>query len=201
MGTTLIIVELMIIGCEVLTWVVLLLRKLSPTLRTVICLDSLKACSPLLATFAVAIAYTLGVVGDRFLGHASTLVQTRLDRMPYMTRDDAQRDFYMTEIFRPHAHDYFQDSNRQIRLLRATCFNSVITALVLLFFYRRPWKDWKDWKPWKAWVLSLSLLFLGFVSGFTWYMTDRTLRERLYEFYSACQKNQERSPSIMETKR
>ncbi len=96
----------------------------------------------------------------------------------------------MTEVFQPHAHDYFETANRQIRLLRATLFNSFITALVLLVAYRSYCK--------KAWLLPSLLLVLALVSSWTWYMTYKTLKERHDEFYRACQKDQQGSTSAVE---
>jgi len=190
MSTTLIVVELLMIGCQVLAWVVLLLIRLCPQLIPSDQMEpeNVKEWTPALATFAVVIAYTVGVVGDRFLGNVSTCVQLRLHKT---SQDIAEREFYMTEVFRPYAHDYFETSNRQIRLLRATCFNSFITALVLLFGY------WSFCK--KAWLLPVLLVVLTLVSGGTWYMTYRTLHERHKEFYRACQKNQVGSTSTMES--
>ena len=100
------------------------------------------------------------------------------------------REFYMTEIFRPYANNYFETANRQIRLLRATCVNSFITLIVLLVGY------WPYWK--KVWLLPVFLLILVLVSCGTWYLTDKTLKERLGEFQRVCQENREGSKSTME---
>ncbi len=84
MSTTLIIVELLMIGCQVLVWVVLLLNRFHPRLipDEVKTLENVKACAPLLATLAIATVYTVGVVGDRFVGHLSTNVQLWLGKAP-----------------------------------------------------------------------------------------------------------------------
>ena len=73
MGTTLIIVELVIIGFQVLVWVTLLLwLVLYPNH---VCLDQLKGWFsglkdwvPVVALLVLAMAYTLGLVFDRSLG-------------------------------------------------------------------------------------------------------------------------------------
>jgi hypothetical protein len=80
-GTTLVIVELLIIGFEVSLWVALLIWRLSglePTSQDIwpwTWLDRSEELFPLLATGTVATAYTLGIVFDRSIGHVSTLLQ------------------------------------------------------------------------------------------------------------------------------
>ena len=193
MGTTLVIVELLIIGFEVLIWVVLLLWRFD---AIPIGLDDLKDCGPLMVTFVLGTAYTLGIVGDRFLGHLSTLVgwlclcwkesSTGEAAAQKETPKGAQDDLYLTEIFQPHAYDYFENGNRQKRLLRATCFNSLFTALVLFFGYplhRMPW--------------TVALLLLTFVSAGTWWMSHATQKKSWGRLCSAMQRKQERPASIM----
>ena len=175
MSTTLIIVELLIVGCQTLVWVALLLRRFNPSLVPI---EELRR-PELLATVLIATAYTLGVVGDRVVGHLSTRTQVLCGYGDPCDPDViAAREFYLTEVFKPSAHDYFETSSRQIRLLRATGFNSVVTALVLLLY-------WKHRK--KAWLLPVLLVLLGVASFVTWYLTDRTQKARYFELYRACQ--------------
>jgi len=167
MGTTLVIVELLIIGFEVLIWISLLLRQLCPGVCSL--LDALKGWDPLLAV-VVGTAYTLGIVCDRFLGNVSVFVQDHKyheclcdilkarrviqwlsekctsirrslrkdqpDREHLAQNDRPHIDFYTSEIFLPHAFDALENTNRQIRLLRATTVNSFTTFFVLLIWYR-----------------------------------------------------------------
>ena len=72
MATTLVIVELLITGFEVLIWVSLLLWHVGAI--PISPLDKLKE-PTLLVPFLVGTTYTLGIVWDRFLGHTSTLFQ------------------------------------------------------------------------------------------------------------------------------
>jgi hypothetical protein len=72
MGTTLVIVELLIVGFQVLIWVALLLWhfKAMPAWP-----EELNQSDALLFAFAAGTAYMLGIVCDRVLGHLSTLSQ------------------------------------------------------------------------------------------------------------------------------
>jgi hypothetical protein len=182
MSTTVIIVELLIIGVQTLVWVVLLLGRVSPDLISLEELDK----PELLATVLVATAYTVGVVADRFLGNLSTNIQKLRARDPY-NPGGAAREFYMTEIFKPNAHEHFQTSERQIRLLRATGVNSFITMIVLVAGYRE--------YLWRTWLLSGLLLLLAGVPAWTWCATRRMVNAAHAEFYRACEKDQKQPAS------
>ncbi len=181
-STTVIIVELLIIGCQALVWIILLLGWLTPSAVSLEKLkkpDNLKTCAPLLVSVVVVAAYTVGVVGDRVLGHLSTSVQTFCGHDPYCP-GGAVREFYMTEVVRSHAYEYFQTSERQIRLLRATGINSFITMIVLVIAYRKHLG--------RTWLLSVFLLLLSIASAWTWYKTREMVKAAYAEFYQACDK-------------
>ena len=208
MATTLVIVELLITGFEVLIWVSLLLWHVGAI--PISPLDKLKE-PTLLVPFLVGTAYTLGIVWDRFLGHTSTLFQKVIKcppgngqhntkcqdpeaktlKTPRTSDSDHKDDFYRTEIFKPHAYDAWENTNRQIRLLRATCFSSVITAIVLYI--------WRD-SYCKAPVLVFALLVLGFISGFGWVMSYRMQATSRTELYCAVQRKENKQPPISDNR-
>ncbi len=193
MSTTLIIVELLIVGYQVLVWVILLLGWRRPDLvplKELRKAENLKALAPLLTTFLIATAYTFGVVGDRFLGHLSTEIQSGLGRQPCPPPGNPVGDFCLTKISLPHAYDYFETSSRQVRLLRATGVNSTITLAVLLaLWYRKGWKI--------GMLVPLLLLFLAIASFWTWWMTHETLTMKQNAFYNAWRTGQEVSTNAV----
>jgi len=83
MGTTLVIVELLIIGFQVLVWAALFLWPLPKEWFSSLCLDKdwarlLQEVTPLLSVGALAAVYTLGLVFDRFVGWATTWLLRKL---------------------------------------------------------------------------------------------------------------------------
>lgn len=197
MGTTLVIVELLIIGFEVLIWISLLLRQFCPGVCSL--LDALKAWDPLLAV-VVGIAYTLGIVCDRFLGNMSVFVEDHkyVERLfaIFKARKDLpdlncpefdgrpDKEFYTNDIFLPHAFDALGNTNRQIRLLRATSINSFITFIVLLVWYR----SYDD-----LCFVDVLLLAIGFVSAWNWYMSRKTYYRNVIRCYYVAQKKKRTS--------
>jgi hypothetical protein len=212
-STTLIIFELLIIGFQVLVWVALLLHKLHPELIPVGKLKDpkiLKAHTPLLATllatFAIAIAYTFGIVGDRLIGDVSTILQWAKKTVQSVGREksgqsqdtqDAAREFWYSEIYRCHAYDSFETANRQIRLLRATFVNSMMTIAVVIGWHRlvrrENWrrlvrrKNW-HWPVSREKQLLVSLAALALISVCTWCITAKMQERKMTALYNACHK-------------
>jgi hypothetical protein len=196
MGTTLIIVELLIIGFQVLIWVGLLLShfKAMPTWS-----EELNRSDTLLFAFVAGTAYTLGIVCDRFLGHASTLLQALLECLRDKRRSKTSsgtpqakgqerlptdeksliRDFYANHIYRPQAYEALENVNRHVRLLRATGFNSIIIAGMLFAWHR------SDCEP-----LWISLALLGLVSCVAWVATSRRWKTNLTSVFRAAQREE-----------
>jgi hypothetical protein len=205
MGTTLIIVELLIIGFQVLIWVALLLRHLGAIPNWP---ERLEGCHTLLIGFLVGTAYTLGIVSDRVVGHVSTIFQagvrhvidTRQSKSNSGTSEASVqerppadekahiREFYAHHIYGPHAYDALENANRQIRLLRATCFNSFIIALML-----------SRWYPSKYKPLWRSLFILAFLSSATWIASYRMRENNLKHVYHAWQREQSTEASERES--
>ncbi|MBN1359688.1 MAG: hypothetical protein JW993_03800 [Sedimentisphaerales bacterium] len=155
------IVELLIIGFQVLLWVGLLFWALSDGKDA--CTQSLKELDrwiPVLGVGTFAAAYTLGLLFDRLIGNLSALVQAKL--LPNRSKDVSDQG---ASILLQH-HDawaYIESVNRQIRLLRATCFNSLLTMFVVLVWY----------KP--CWIIPWLLLAVFVASSVTWPMSSRRL--------------------------
>lgn len=169
MATTLVIVEFLIVGFQVCVWIGLLVWKYCDMDDILMCL---KEWSPLSATCALALAYTLGVTFDRFAGAISAWVQKKtkrarrslsrkgqeaVDRTPSVreTPDDVALRATRLMLKYPEAYAYWEQLNRQIRLLRATCVNGLICAIVVLFFYRSVW--------------CIPLVPLTFISAYAWH--------------------------------
>ena len=203
MGTTLIIVELLIIGFQVLIWVGLLLSHFDGLpIRP----EELSERDPLLVGFLVGAAYTLGIVWDRVLGHTSTwLLQPvvrgvrRTKRRPvpalrkwlydrvrhFRDKSDDQEetdkidDFYRNHIFRPHAYEASENANRQVRLLRATGFNSVIIGGMLFAWHRSEYK-----------ALWITLAILGGLCFLAWMLSTITRKRNRADLYHAAQREE-----------
>lgn len=192
MGTTLIIVELVIIGFQVLVWVTLLLWPvLKPNL---VHLKHMENWVPVVALSVVAMAYTLGVVFDRFLGFlASISYSQRLLKWlkltfghqtnePTSTVTLTEKHYYIMQR-NPEAYKQWEYNDRQVRLLRATFANAFLIAIIVCF---------KDWLYWKIW---LSLFILGALAAITW-ITGRLRSDdaldQLYEIANPKAQNAEK---------
>lgn len=127
MGTTQIIVELLIIGFQVLTWVVLLFGVDRISCDT---LAMLKKWFPLVGVLGLAAAYTLGSVFDRLLG----FIIDRLQEVRIGTDSDVEErketQYRVMLSNTTDASKHLHNVNQQKRLLRATCVNAVMIALV-----------------------------------------------------------------------
>jgi hypothetical protein len=196
MGTTLIIVELLIIGFQVLVWAGLLLHHFDAIPAWP---EPLKGCNALFVGVLVGTAYTLGIVCDRVLGHLSTVVQagvrhvidTRqsksnsgtyeasVQKRPRADEKERILEFYARHIYAPHAYGALENANRHIRLLRATCVNSIIMAITLFLWYRSDYKR-----------LSISLLILALFSLLAWLMSSRMRKKNVLMLYRGWQEEQ-----------
>ena|GEM_PF-2555239 len=146
MGTTLIIVELVIIGFQVLVWVALLLGL------DWIPFAKLKDWIPLVGVLALALAYTLGIVFDRFFGFFTSKIQKKLLNpdshnwckhlrfiLPRYIRtsnykpDEAKKKRFDIMLKHSDAHRELENIVRQIRLLRATYINTLIIFIICCF--------------------------------------------------------------------
>jgi len=147
-GTTLIIVELVIIGFQVLVWITLLLWPvLKPNL---VHLKHLKDWVPVVALSVLAMAYTLGIVFDRSLGClTSTLKLTSKE-----TQETLKRNHYYIMLNNPETYRQWENVERRVYLLRATFFNSFIIAGIVWYKYRSRWKIW----------LPLAILAIAFIT-------------------------------------
>lgn len=172
MGTTLIIVELVIIGFQVLVWVALLLWPvLDPKY---ICFDQLKDWVSVAALSVLAVAYTLGIVCDRFLGFLTSTScfqwliskfewlrsKLKCDRQNSQTGKPTSTRYHYAYMMLKHIEVYKQWEyiDRRIRLLRATSVNAFLIVLIGCFRYGL-WLYWRFWLP---------LFILAILSALTW---------------------------------
>jgi len=155
MATTLVIVEFLIVGFQVCVWLGLLLGKCSPQAR--IWIFSHRELDPFIATYALATAYTLGIVFDRLFGAFSSVLQhvsKWLAERPKKSKGSSD-DQYRLILHYPEAYAQLQQINRQTRLLRATFWNSLICALIVGIAYRSGW--------------SILLFLFAIACAYTWY--------------------------------
>ncbi|MBN1360610.1 MAG: hypothetical protein JW993_08460 [Sedimentisphaerales bacterium] len=153
MGTTLLIVEYLIIGFQVMVWVGLLLW----TFMDSACVDLAKShnCSPVAVTILLAAAYTLGFVFDRFIGcmslktwakrsrdnpsenpnlegRSNNLLSPRVQKPVKSAVNEQGIKEWRVMLKYSHVLPYIENQSRLKRLLRATCINSTFTMLALL---------------------------------------------------------------------
>jgi hypothetical protein len=210
MGTTLVIVEVLITGFQVLIWVGLLLSHFNAMPP---CPNELNRNDTVLFAFVVGAAYTLGIVYDRVLGHLSTLSQVFIkwswgrikslrliedrsegyrskmgsatfrgktqERSPATDEKNLIDDFCTNQIFRPQAYEALENANRQIRLLRATTFNSIITAGMLFAWHR------SEYQP-----MAISLTILGVLCLVAWLMSHSRRQTHRASVYYAAQREE-----------
>jgi hypothetical protein len=133
-GTTLIIVEELVIGFQVLAWVGLLVG-----IEWVACWE-LGNWIPVVGVLLLAAAYTLGIVFDRFLGVCSSWVldtewkwiQPITDKLREWLKYHKDDTKTITEtaldimLRYPPAQRHLENRERQKCLLRATGFNSLL---------------------------------------------------------------------------
>ncbi len=162
MATTLVIVELLIIGFQVLLWVGLLLCVLlGKEWADVEKLKEWEAWIPLLGVGIFAAAYTAGLLFDRLVGNVSTICQAKLGR-PQVPREQKILR-WMIVMNRHEAWGDIEGLSRQIRLLRATCVNAFFIAIVALIWHRH--------------YLEIALLALAVIAGYTWYVSRKRADE------------------------
>lgn len=208
MGTTLMIVELVVIGFQVLVWVGLLLW---PVLGRECSLDRLKELGdwvPVLAIAGLAVSYMLGLVFDRSVGSLSWLLQkfAKFVRAKLLTHrtlkgnetkcDESgkkaqciwsnEKDIWTNEryimLYRAEAYKHLENLGRQRRLLRATCVNTVIALIVLAI--RHPCD-----LPEAVWWL-LGPLAIG--ASVTWFRSRIDYARAAKELYETATSNKHR---------
>lgn len=130
-------------------------------------LDKLKDWIPVVGILALALAYTLGVVFDRFLGLCTSILQIlfncfkwnwfmhlklRLKQLFYKSLDE----YSLTLLEPSEAIRHLEKFERQTRLMRATFANAFLIAFIGHFKYGLPR------------FLFLLLLLVGFIAFLNW---------------------------------
>ncbi|MBA7628514.1 hypothetical protein ES703_36002 [subsurface metagenome] len=134
-------------------------------------------------------AYTLGIVFDRILGlFTSTSYSQRLLKWLKLKypcgHQNSQTDktpstvmltekHYYIMLKNPEVHKQWEYNDRQVRLLRATSFNSIFIAGIVLLKYSLYWKIW------------LPLFILGVCTVITWLrarLRSDSALDQLYKF-------------------
>jgi hypothetical protein len=124
MSTTLMIVEFLIIGFQVLAWIVLLLIPPTQLKDLVVQLKEWGDWVPVVGVLVLAVAYTLGIVFDRFLGFCIS----KLLRDNPSDPATVKRNYIL--LRHPEANRQLENSAPRTRLLRATSFNALIIASI-----------------------------------------------------------------------
>jgi hypothetical protein len=171
MGTTLVIVELLIVGFQVMVllapvfWalfhVALGLPEDAAALKKWLAAwPNIKDWMPLLTIPMLGAAYTLGLVFDRLYGLLGQMLGARQmrNRPAEQSRSPSADDISRLMLAHPDLISRIERPLFHIRLLRATCFNCLIGAfLILPTLGLRPWR------------VSVGLLLLCLLSAVAWW--------------------------------
>jgi hypothetical protein len=177
MATTLVVVELLIIGFQVLALIALLLLKVDPSLASYASpaklhewLENwtpvLKEWVPLLALWTLAGAYTLGLVFDKLLGLLGWGITAGLRRLlPKMLRDliaphDPSDSIERLKLRYAHLEGRVENFLRHIRLLRATFWSTLLASVLVGWAF-----------PSHLWGVSLGLFLISFLTCAAWLYT------------------------------
>ena len=137
MKTSALIVEMVIVGFQVMIWLGLLIWKIDPTIFQV--LTSLNNETVFLTFGALGAAYTIGSIFDAFTARVEDLLPLNL--WPESRR--RQREVMADLMIRnPTGHEIMYSRQLQARLLRSTAINSILIALVGLLALGRLSENW-----------------------------------------------------------
>jgi hypothetical protein len=201
MGTTSLIVEMVIIGFQVLVWmslIVLILfgyRDIDPA--------KLKDWSAIISLALVGTSYTLGLVFNGFIGSVFAHSESSLWKS-FVTRsgregrrgpaqiptDPGQMRAYITAFNSDASEDLTSEAHRH-SLIRATSLNLVLIGITSLVWVT---KQYGFWLRLDLAILLSSLLLIG-LSLFTWFGLSVTYYWHLCSVYDAMKESQEKDAS------
>jgi hypothetical protein len=189
-GTTSLIVEMVIIGFQVLVWmslVVLILfgyKDIDPS--------KLKDWSAVISLALVGTAYTLGLVFNGFIG--AVFVHWEFSLWEWLNRPGregrrgpAQMRAYIT-AFNSDASEGLTSEAHRHSLIRATALNLVLIGITSLVWAHKQYGFWLRLDL--AIVLS-SLLLIG-LSLFAWFLLSVNYCAQLRDVYDAMKESQEK---------
>ncbi len=206
MGTTQIIVEYLVIGFQVLVWVVLVLWRLLPVEQHEHVLGRLRSWPPLSAAAVIPLAYTLGLVFDRSVGLLTTILKSLKGLLPdriveLLTKSwkwlrkrldlsvdtevnngatRTEKDFYIMLTY-PEAYKLVQKGLHHTVLLRATFFNSLLIILVAAWGY----------SYWPFWALPVTVPAL--LAWIRCWLERGPALDTLYRKAEECQRRKEQA--------
>ncbi len=134
MGTTLLIVEILIIGFQVLFWIILLFLDFFGFKFNVLYL--IKENIGLSLILLTIMGYSLGIIFDSFI--AWIFNRLKLDKHLFETKDGLNVINILHK--NPEIHKFLDSQFSRYRLVRATLFNLpiitiVLTISILIFYY------------------------------------------------------------------
>jgi hypothetical protein len=165
MSTTALIVEIVIIGLQVLVWVYLVILLIFG--RAWLDLSEFKEWTTIISLALVATSYTIGIIFNSLIGaiffrweHKYWTVFKKLREPPVQ-----MRAYIM--IKNKDAFEILDRNFNRSRLLRATAPNLlVIGVLVLIFVFEKVGFSWRIMVG-----ISFSVLLLAVITFFTWIQT------------------------------
>ena len=184
MGTTGLVVEMVIIGFQVLIWITLIVFTLfdyswiEPT--------KLKDWGNLLSLCAIGISYTLGIVFDNFVNtlfahwefRSSRWIDKKLDVSP------SQMRAYIIATNSDASADITRMANRT-RLVRATSLNLILISVSSLVFLVARF----GWLWQQAFVIVILSVLLTILAIYAWIRSIRGYFFYLVEFYNTLRKS------------
>ena len=198
MGTTSLIVEMVIIGFQVLVWMSLIVLILFGYKG--IDISKLKDWSGAISLALVGTSYTLGLVFNGFIGAVFAHWEISLwewfvklsDRKgrtgPAQSRTDpAQMRAYLTAFNSDASEQLTREFNRH-SLIRATSLNLVLIGITSLVWVNKQYGFWLRLDL----AIVLSSLLLIVLSLFTWLLLSVTYYRHLGNVYDAMKESQEK---------
>ena len=122
MKTSALIVELAVVGFQVLIWLTLLVWLLGPPELPV---NVIKSFTAPLTLVLLPVAYTLGLIFDAFTAFVEDAIPTNLWDKSRRSQGEVMADLMITD---PAAHHQIYSRQLQSRLLRSTALNSLLIA-------------------------------------------------------------------------
>jgi hypothetical protein len=175
MATTAIIAEILIIGLQALTWLILLVLGIRTESDAGTWLVDL---GPLSVVVALAASYVLGVVIDRvsdsLIDNAGIEAALRLKGKKARVADTLELGAKRMAVM---AHEnaigtFLEYQRSRLRIIRSTFVNIAVSILIVPFFVIRRGPGWKQ--EWAPVVLTVSFLLIAL--SLTWYVYVRIYR-------------------------
>ncbi len=190
MSTTALIVEVVIIGAQVLAWMGLAITALFGTQW--LDLQSLKEWAAPISLGVIALSYTLGMVFDTMVASFFAPWSMRSRGVPWAAHQFPESPARMRVYVMLNHHEAFQDLERrfnQSRLLRATVLNLLLIGIFSTVLYFR-----YSGFSWRGFVGAVCLLvFLAGATFFSWTRTVQGYYYTLGQIYEMAISNEKKS--------